>query len=132
MSPEIIAREVVYKATRSSGAGGQHVNKVATRIQLFFYPQASAALTESEKERIASRLAHHLTDDGALLVVCSEGRSQLANKEKALKKLLQWLAKTLRPDTVRKPTRTPRSAVEKRLKFKKNQSEKKAFRRFKA
>ena len=122
-----IIKECTFKATRSSGAGGQHVNKVATRIELYFNIENSLVLTEKQKNIIISKLK--LSKDNTLVITSQDTRSQYKNKLNAIKKLFTTLANALKTDPYRIPTRTPKSVKMKRLKDKKNNSERKANRR---
>lgn len=124
-----LAREVEFKASRSGGKGGQHVNKVSSRVELKFHIPGSALLTDQEKGRLMLTLAHRLNADQTLRVVSDEDRSQLRNKELALHKLYNILIKGLHQEKSRKPTKPKKSAVEKRLKEKQLQGQKKIARR---
>lgn len=113
------------RASRSSGAGGQHVNKTSSRIEISWNIAQSRALTDEQRERLLTRLASRLSDDGAIRVVASDTRSQLRNRETAERRLAETIAKALVVQKKRKPTRRPRAAVEARLTEKKKHSEKK-------
>ncbi len=117
--------EIAMRATRSSGAGGQHVNKTSSRVELSWNVNESRALTDEQRERLLSRLASRLTDDGTIRVVASDTRSQLRNREAAEKRLAETIAKALVIRKKRKPTRRPRSADEARLSSKKKHSDRK-------
>jgi ribosome-associated protein len=123
MNKEIILAELTYKAVRSSGAGGQNVNKVSSKVVLSFVLENSAGFTEEEKEIIVSKLTKKLTQEGVLILTCEEDRSQLKNKEIATKKLFDLLEKSLIKPKPRKPTKIPKGAIEKRIKQKKSNSE---------
>lgn len=126
---DTILREIDLKAVRSSGAGGQHVNKVATKVQLFFNVKASAGLNEEEKELLVSALGSKITDEGVLILQDSETRSQTKNKERVIQKLYELLQKQLTPKKKRKKTSIPKAVVEKRLQVKKKLSEVKKLRK---
>lgn len=121
--------EVTFQTSRSSGPGGQNVNKVESRVELRFTIATSQLLTAAQKERLLDKLGHRLTAEGELLITAQEDRSQLRNKDIALRKLHELLLKSLHQDKLRKPTRPSKSAVRKRLETKKKDSEKKASRR---
>lgn len=123
-----LLQELQFKAVRSSGSGGQHVNKVSTKIELSFDVANSTALSEEEKERLLSKLGSRLSKTGILLVQCDESRSQLQNKERAIKRLLTLLKDALKVAKKRKKTKPTKAAVEKRLQAKKRASEKKVNR----
>ena len=124
-----IHRELQFKAMRSSGAGGQHVNKVSSKVELTFNVPASEGLSEREKQRIQLKLRSRLTNDGALILQCDEARSQHRNKDLVVKRFFETLKNALIVPKKRKPTKPTKSSKEKRLKSKKKTSEKKAFRK---
>lgn len=117
--------ELEVRASRSSGAGGQHVNKTSSRIEISWNVARSNALDDEQRARLLSRLASRLSEDGAIRVVASDTRSQLRNREAAEKRLAGLVAKALVVQKKRKPTRRPRAANEARLTEKKKHSEKK-------
>ena len=117
--------ELHYSASRSSGPGGQHVNKVSTRMELRFHIASSALLSEAEKELIAEKLANRINAAGELLLVSQSERSQLQNKEKVTEKFYALLARALTPHKKRTPTKPSRASKEERLEIKRQQSEKK-------
>jgi len=115
-----IISELQYKAVRSSGAGGQNVNKVSSKVVLSFDLPNSNALSEEEKARAEVKLAPRLTNEGILILNCDEDRSQLKNKEIVTKRFLEILRVALIVPKIRKPTKIPKSVIKKRLKDKKN------------
>jgi ribosome-associated protein len=117
--------ELEVRASRSSGAGGQHVNKTSSRIEIEWNVRTSAAISDEQRERLLSRLASRLSDEGSIRVVASDTRSQLRNREAAERRLGETVAKALVIAKKRKPTRRPRSADEARLSEKKKHSERK-------
>lgn len=121
--------ELNYKAVRSSGAGGQNVNKVSSKVVLSFDMKNSQALTEEEKKLLESTLSSRLTTDLILILNCDEDRSQLRNKEIVTKRFLELIKKGLIVQKPRKETRIPKSAIRKRIKNKKNTSQLKQNRR---
>jgi len=126
-----ILKEVRLKAVRSSGAGGQHVNKVSTKIQLFFVPAQSAGLSAEEKDLLLPQIQSQLNEQGEWIVQCSASRSQHKNREEVQKKLIRLLQKALQPKTIRLATKVPKSVVFKRLDAKRKLAEKKLNRRLK-
>lgn len=122
-------QELKFKAVRSSGAGGQHVNKVSTKIELTFNLADSQALSEQEKNRIIDKLGNRFTKEGLFLMQCDETRSQHKNKELAIKRFLETMETALIVPKKRRKTKPKRAAVEKRLKSKQKISEKKAGRK---
>ncbi len=127
--PDAFLPEITFQTSRSSGPGGQNVNKVESRVELRFHLQNSQVLTEGQKALILEKLSNQLTADGLLLITAQDDRSQLRNKEIALARFHELLQKSLRRPKPRKATRPSKSAVRKRLEGKKIQGEKKANRR---
>ncbi|MBB3124134.1 ribosome-associated protein [Mesoflavibacter sabulilitoris] len=124
-----LEREFNFKAIRSSGSGGQHVNKVATKIELSFSVSESLVLNQHQKAIIIEKLYNRLTKDQVLILQCGETRSQLKNKRIAISRAFSILEAALEVKAERKPTKVPKSVIKKRLKNKKIQSEKKVNRR---
>lgn len=120
--------ELTFKATTSGGKGGQHVNKVASRIELYFNINASAHLSDDEKSILLRKLEGRINDEGVLRITSSEGRSQHDNKETAVRKFLELISKSLTPVKPRKKTKPSAQSKEERLKQKKRLSEKKKLR----
>lgn len=129
MEKEKIISELNFKAVRSSGSGGQNVNKVASKVVLTFDVDNSEALSNEEKQIIKSKLASRLTVDSVLILNCDEDRSQLKNKEIVIKRFLEIIKKGLIIPKIRKATKIPKSVIRKRIKDKKNVSEIKKTRR---
>ena len=129
METEKIVQEFQYKAVRSSGAGGQNVNKVSSKVVLSFDIPASKALSEEEKELIYTKLSSRLTSENVLILNCDEDRSQLKNKAIVTKRVIEMLKTALIVPKIRKATRIPKSVIRKRIKDKKNNSELKQFRK---
>ncbi|VAW11497.1 Hypothetical protein YaeJ with similarity to translation release factor [hydrothermal vent metagenome] len=129
MNKDQIIKELQFKAVRSSGAGGQNVNKVSTKIELFFDLNNSDALSDPEKERLLLKLSHRLTKENKLLLQCDESRSQHKNKALVIKRFLQTIESALKVPKKRRKTKPTRSAIEKRLKSKKKSAQKKVNRK---
>lgn len=129
MDAQRLLAEVQYKAVRSSGAGGQNVNKVASKVVLSFDVDASSGLSEEEKTRVRNQLATRLTSANVLLLQADDDRSQLRNKDIVTHRFLELIQKALVVPKTRKPTKVPRSVIEKRIKEKRNLSERKRARR---
>jgi ribosome-associated protein len=121
--------EITFQTSRSSGPGGQNVNKVESRVELRWHLQQSQVLTPIQKELILEKIASQLTAEGYLLVVAQDDRSQLRNKEIAVARFHELLQKSLRRPKPRRATRPSAGAVRQRLEGKKRQGEKKANRR---
>ena len=118
MDKEKIISELTFKAVRSSGAGGQNVNKVSSKVVLTFDLMASSALSDDEKNLIQTKIATRLTIENILILNCDEDRGQLKNKELVTKRFLALIKKSLIIPKPRKPTKIPRAIIEKRLKTK--------------
>ena len=118
-----IIAELQFKAVRSSGAGGQNVNKVASKVVLFFDLKNSLALSEEGKMRLETKLSSRLTSDLVLILNCDEDRTQLKNKAIVTKRFLDIITAGLHIPKIRKATKIPKSAIRKRIKYKKNLSE---------
>lgn len=129
MEIDKILKELKFKAVRSSGPGGQHVNKTATKVELLFSLMNSEGLSESEKERLQKRLKSRLLSDGNVMLQCGETRSQFRNKKLAIDRLLSLLEENLKVKKFRKKTTPSKSIIEKRLQTKKNIGLKKASRK---
>lgn len=129
MEQEKITSELKFKAVRSSGAGGQNVNKVASKVVLSFDLWKSNALSEEEKLLLEQNLETRWTNDKILILNCDEDRSQLKNKEIVIKRFLQIIKQGLIVPKERKATRVPKSVIKKRIQNKRNLSEKKQNRR---
>ena len=122
MDKIIIAREVEAKAVRSSGAGGQNVNKVSTKVVLTFNLYESQAFSETEKALLIEKLSSKCNENGELIIQSSETRSQLKNKENAFKKLFSLLEKSLFQPKKRIATKVPFGVTQKRLISKKTKA----------
>lgn len=121
--------ECVFTAMRSSGPGGQHVNKVNTKIELRFDVNKSTQLSDEEKEMIITRLKQKISEDGMLIITAQDSRSQLKNKQTAIEKFYQLLEDALKKKRKRIPVKIPTVQKEKRLEEKKQKAEKKAMRK---
>jgi ribosome-associated protein len=124
-----LSSEITVKTSRSGGKGGQHVNKVSTKVELAFDLTNTQLLSEEQKALLLVRLSGKLTKEGVLLIVSQSERTQLGNKRVAMAKLIELLEKNLIVEKKRKPTKVPKSVIEKRLIAKKRRGEIKKFRR---
>jgi len=129
MDIEKIIKELNFKAIRSGGAGGQHVNKVSSKVVLFWDVSKSENLTDEEKELIIKNLHSKLTKDGILILTCDESRSQHKNKEIVIARLIGLLSGGLKIPKARKATKPSRSSIQKRLETKKKLGLKKKTRK---
>lgn len=129
MDEKLILQEVKYSAVRSSGAGGQHVNKTASCVMVAFDISNSKGLSGDEKDLLFKNLSSRLTKEGILQLSCEESRSQFRNKALVNTRLLDVLRENVIRPTPRKRTRPTKSSILKNAKKKKRQSEKKALRK---
>ena len=121
-------KELKFKAVRSGGAGGQHVNKVSSKIELTFDLGNSESFTEEEKTLLIQKLKSKLTKDNVLLLQCDESRSQHKNKEIVIDRFLNIISGGLIVQKSRKATKPSKSSIVKRLEKKKKQAFKKVLR----
>jgi len=121
--------ELAYRASRSSGPGGQHVNTSSTRIELVWDIAASPALSEDQRARLLARLAHRLDSAGRIRLVSGEFRSQLRNREAVTERLQAVVAAALAVPKRRKRTRVPAAAKAARLEAKRRRAALKRTRR---
>lgn len=128
MDVDLIANEVSYKAVRSGGPGGQHVNKTASAAILYWDFEPSQALNEREKARVRKKLKHRINKDGLLYLRSDKHRELDRNKSECLQRLLQVLPEALKEPKKRKATKPSRAAKEKRLKQKSQRAETKKAR----
>ncbi|RFN59363.1 alternative ribosome rescue aminoacyl-tRNA hydrolase ArfB [Marixanthomonas ophiurae] len=129
MNTEKLIKELTFKAMRSSGPGGQHVNKTSSKVEVSFSIETSQALSDQEKQRMQQKLQNKISSEGILSLQSSETRSQHRNKAIVIERLINLLKYSLKPVKKRKKTKKPRKAIEKRLKAKKNTALKKANRK---
>jgi len=122
--------ELAARASRSGGAGGQHVNTSSTRIELVWNVAASRALTDEQRERVMQKLSSRLDGDRNLRVVASDRRSQRQNRESAEVRMAELVRKALVVPKTRRPTKPSRGAKQARLESKRRLSEKKRERRW--
>jgi len=115
----IPANELFFTATRSSGPGGQNVNKVSTRIELRFRIPDSSGLSENEKDIILLKLKNRINSDGELIIVSRSERTQLMNRKKAEERFFRLMAEALTRKPVRKPTKATAASRLKRIEKKK-------------
>lgn len=123
-----ILPEITFKTSRSSGKGGQHINKTESRVSLFFNVLDSKALTEEQIVTLKQKL--RLSLEGTFQVDCEESRSQLRNKEMCVQKFYFILFESLTSQKKRKRTKPSKAAIRKRLKSKKHRAEIKQNRKF--
>lgn len=123
--------ELIVRATRSGGPGGQHVNTSSTRIEITWDVIRTRALSDDERTRVLARLGSRVSDEGTVRVVASDSRSQRQNRERAETRLSDLIRRALAVPKARKRTRVPRGAVEARLEDKRRLRERKRRRRWK-
>ncbi|MFT4847927.1 MAG: ribosome-associated protein [Sediminicola sp.] len=126
---DILFREIRFKAVRSSGPGGQHVNKTSSKVEVNFDIDSSEALTYYEKIRLLKKLASRVSSGGTLMLSCGETRSQHRNKTIVIERLVALLEESLKVAKIRKKTKPSKNAIERRLKTKKGRALKKTNRK---
>ncbi len=129
MNFTILKKEVTYKAVRSGKPGGQHVNKVATKIQIIWDVNHSKAIDQAELNILKQKLKNRISSAGLLMLSVQTSRSQSLNKKRAWENLLFLLQKSLEKPTKRVATKPKKSAILKRLRYKKHLSQKKLRRK---
>ncbi|WP_317197704.1 alternative ribosome rescue aminoacyl-tRNA hydrolase ArfB [Neotamlana sargassicola] len=129
INEDTLIQELTFKAIRSSGSGGQHVNKVSSKIELGFNLWESQALSDLQKLRIEEKLKNRLTNDGVLILQCGETRSQHKNKTIITQRFLELIKASLVVRKKRIKTKVQKSVIKKRLNNKKRNAEKKANRK---
>ena len=125
MEEQQLLSEVTYKAVRSSGAGGQNVNKVSSKVELHFFIEPSEALSEEEKKLLTDKLQSRLTRNNELILQSDESRSQHKNKELVTRRFLEIIKQGLVKPKIRKKSKPSKASKLKRLREKKILSEKK-------
>jgi ribosome-associated protein len=121
-------KELSFSTARSSGPGGQNVNKVSTKVIVHFNVASSPGLDDIQKQKILKRLANRITKEGVLSAACQKSRSQIANKQGAIERMVELLKIALTEKKKRMKTKVPKAATERRLKKKKRHSEIKKWR----
>ena len=124
--------ELDVRVSRSSGAGGQHVNKTSSRVEIFWNILESRALSDEQRDRLRSKLSSRLTTEGSVRVVASDMRSQSRNRELAEERLAELIRRALVVPRKRRATKPTKASREARLESKKRHSTKKAERRSKS
>jgi ribosome-associated protein len=131
-SLSIPRNELDVRVSRASGAGGQHVNKTSSRVEIFWNIATSRALTDEQRARLLDKLSSRLTTEGSVRVVASDMRSQSRNRDLAEERLVELVRRSLVVPRKRKPTRPTHAAKEARLESKKKHSNKKRTRQDKS
>ena len=126
---ECLKKELGYRTSRSSGPGGQHVNKTESRVELLWNLWASECLDQTQKLRVQRRLQSRITGEGWLILRCDIHRSQHQNREEVSARFLQLLQAALKSPKVRRPTSPTRRSIEKRISDKKIRGQTKRSRR---
>ena len=129
MNTEILISELSFKAIRSSGPGGQHVNKTASKVEVAFNLETSEALSEMEKERLRNKIPTKISSEGNIILHCGETRSQHKNKAIVIERIIALLQQNLKVAKPRKKTKPSKGAIEKRLNSKKENALKKSSRK---
>ena len=129
MNTKDLIKELQFKAIRSSGAGGQHVNKVSSKIELTFDVLNSQYLSSEQKEKLQNKLSNRINKEGILILFCDESRSQHKNKELAIKRFLELIKSGLIIPKKRKPTKPSKASIKRKAENKQKQAFKKAMRK---
>ena len=129
LNKEALVKEIIFKTSRSSGKGGQNVNKVETKIELFFNVNSSENLNDEQKRLILKKNQNKINSDGELYLTEQSERSQISNKEKAIKKFFRLLELAFKKEKPRKATTPTKSSILKKRKRKEIESEKKKNRK---
>lgn len=129
MNIELLISELTFKAVRSGGPGGQHVNKTASKVEVSFNLDESKALSEIEKDRLRNKISTRISSEGIILLQCGETRSQHRNKTIVIERLVELLQQNLKVAKPRKKTKPSKGAIERRLQTKKEQAFKKSNRK---
>ncbi len=129
MDVDLLKSELTFKAVRSSGSGGQHVNKVASKVVLHFNLEKSNVFNEEEKERLKTFFKNRINKQGVLILNSGESRSQFRNKALVTQRFLELIEVGLKPEEERKITKVPKAVKQKRLENKRKNSEKKTNRK---
>ena len=128
LTKDLLGSELIFTTSRSSGPGGQNVNKVNSKVTLRFETESSQILTDEEKEILKRKLSSRLTNEGTIVLTSQDKRSQLQNKEAVILKFEHLLAKAFEKRKARKATKPSKGAIHNRIKKKKANSEKKKWR----
>ncbi|MBA6156040.1 aminoacyl-tRNA hydrolase [Tenacibaculum sp. S7007] len=129
MNKEILFKELQFKAVRSSGAGGQHVNKVSSKVELFFNVLLSEGLTDEEKIVLQKKIKNRLNKEGILLLSSGETRSQHRNKELVIKRFFELITSSLIKKKIRKASKPTKASIKRKAENKKRNALKKVLRK---
>lgn len=129
MTIELLTKELTFKATRSSGAGGQHVNKVSSRVELYFDVASSEVLTKAQKHILFKKLASKINNDNTLILTCQESRSQHRNKDIVIQRFFELLKSSLRTPKIRRATKPTKASLKRKADNKQQHALKKKLRK---
>ncbi len=129
MNEEQLIKELDFRAVKSSGPGGQHVNKTASKVELYFDVDSSEGLSDIEKERLLKAFSTRITKDNIMILQNANSRSQHKNKEAVISQFLEMIKSGTKAPKIRKKTKPGKMAKHKRLREKKIQAEKKQNRK---
>lgn len=128
MDHTLLLKEVLFSTSRSGGAGGQHVNKVESKVSLYWDLRSSKMISDAQREQLFVKLRNRLNKEGVLQLDASDTRSQLKNKAAVTERFITLIEKSLKKDKKRIATKVPKSQLLDRLDRKKKNAQKKAFR----
>jgi ribosome-associated protein len=128
MMKKQLLSEIKYQTSRSSGPGGQHVNKTESRVELHWNLEESGAIDDEMRQVLRTKLVKKLTKEGTIILYSQQTRSQTRNREIVTERFLNLLERSLRPAKKRLATKPTRNSVERRLKAKRVKGEKKRWR----
>ena len=131
-SKSVPENEIEEKFVRGGGPGGQNVNKLATKVELRWNIDGSAAFSPEEKEKIKETLKNRVNKQGELVITSQEERAQAQNRERAMEVLQTLVARSLEPEKERVPTKPTAGSKERRLQEKREQGEKRKDRSWKS
>ena len=129
MNKEILFNELEFKAVRSSGAGGQHVNKVSSKVELSFNVLLSEGLTDDEKTTLHKNIKNRLSKESVLLLSSGETRSQHRNKELVIKRFFELITSSLIKKKIRKPSKPTKASIKRKAENKRRNALKKSLRK---